>query len=1107
MALHVALNHQTHYRYDRGIQMGPHVIRLRPAPHSRTPILSYALKIDPKGYFLNWQQDPHGNYLARIVFPEKVQEFHVEIDLLADMVIYNPFDFFLEPEAETLPFEYDPLVKRDLQPYLDIEPAGPRLQAWLKNFKAPQNDPTIPFLMDLNGQLQRQIEYVVRMEPGVHTPEETLELGCGSCRDTGWLLVQILRNLGIASRFVSGYLIQLVADVKSLDGPSGTDRDFTDLHAWVEAYLPGAGWVGFDPTSGLLAGEGHIPLACTPHPLTAAPISGVIEHCETEFSHAMSVTRIVETPRVTKPYSEEQWQAINQFGHRLDKELVANDVRVTIGGEPTFIAIDYPDSPEWNTEAVGPNKRRMAADLIKRLRDRFAPGALLHFGQGKWYPGEQLPRWAFGLYWREVEKPIWENDHLIPEDTPAAEATHQDAQRVIEGIAQRVDVGCETIYRVYEDPWHFIEQERKLPETLDPATNNLDDPMARDRLAKAFEKGLGTPAGYVLPLQRWNARDGQRRWKSAPWSTRTKHLFLVPGDSPVGFRLPLASLPVLAPGEYPYIIPTDPFEERGPLPDPDPSRQPFLRGQTGQDQPADQPQTVHGQVTGSGKKRAVRAALAVESRDGHLWVFMPPVESVEDYLDLVAAIQDTAAELNQPIHLEGYTPPYDPRINVLKVTPDPGVLEVNIHPASNWPDMVAITTGIYEEARLCRLGTEKFMLDGRHTGTGGGNHMVVGGKTPADSPFLRRPDLLRSLVAYWQRHPSLSYVFSGLFIGPTSQAPRIDEARHDSLYELELGFSQVPAPNADNPPPPWLVDRIFRNLLIDVSGNTHRTEICIDKLYSPDGPTGRLGLVEFRAFEMPPHERMSLAQQVLLLAFIARFWKTPDSGTLVRWGTQLHDRFMLPHFLKQDLHDVIQDMNRAGYEIQDEWFAPHLEFRFPLYGTIQHESLVLEVRQALEPWHVMGEEGAPGGTVRYVDSSVERLQITLSGLTDSRYVVACNGKRVPLIPTGRQGEAVGGVRYRAWQPPNSLHPNIGVDAPLTFDIYDRWAQRAVAGCTYHVAHQGGRNYDEFPVNAYEAESRRLARFSPFGHTAGTYVEPVDTTRPEFPCTLDLRWQV
>ncbi len=1107
MALHVALTHQTHYRYDRLVQMSPHVIRLRPAPHSRTPVLSYALKIEPKGYFLNWQQDPHGNYLARVVFPEKVRDFHVEVDLIADMVIYNPFDFFLEPEAETLPFEYERLVKQDLLPYLEVEQAGPRLQEWLSNFKAPSNDPTIPFLMNLNGQLQRQIEYVVRMEPGVQTPEETLECGRGSCRDTGWFLVQILRHLGIASRFVSGYLIQLVADVKSLDGPVGTDRDFTDLHAWVEAYLPGAGWVGFDPTSGLLAGEGHIPLACTPHPLTAAPISGVIDECETEFSHDMSVTRIAESSRVTKPYTEEQWKAIDEFGHRLDAELSANDVRVTIGGEPTFVSVDYPDSPEWNTEAVGPTKQQFAATLIKRLRDRFAPGALLHVGQGKWYPGEQLPRWAFGLYWRESGATIWEQDHLIPGDSPKADASHEQAQRFIEGIARRVDVGCETIYPVYEDPWHFIGQERKLPEQLDPATNNLDDPMARARLAKAFEQGLGTPAGFVLPLQRWNARDGQRRWMSESWSTRAKHLFLVPGDSPVGFRLPLPSLPVVAPGEYPYIIPTDPFEERGPLPAPDPSRQPFLRRQTGQEHQEDQPQTIHGQVTGAGTKRAVRAALAVEARNGHLWVFMPPVESVEDYLDLVSAIQDTAAELNQPIHIEGYTPPYDPRINVLKITPDPGVLEVNIHPASSWTDMVAITTGIYEEARLCRLGTEKFMLDGRHTGTGGGNHMVVGGKTPADSPFLRRPDLLRGLVAFWQRHPSLSYVFSGLFIGPTSQAPRIDEARHDSLYELELGFTQVPRPDVDHPPPPWLVDRIFRNLLIDVSGNTHRTEICIDKLYSPDGPTGRLGLVEFRAFEMPPHERMSLAQQVLLLALIARFWKTPDSGMLVRWGTQLHDRFMLPHFLEQDLDDVIQDMNQAGYDIQKEWFTPHMEFRFPLYGAIHHQDLMMEVRQALEPWHVMGEEGAAGGTVRYVDSSVERLQVKLSGLTDTRYVVACNGKRVPLTPTGRQGEAVGGVRYRAWQPPNSLHPNIGVDAPLTFDIYDRWSKRAVAGCTYHVAHQGGRNFEQFPVNSYEAESRRLARFTPFGHTAGPYVEPADTSRPEFPCTLDLRWPV
>ena len=1087
MAVQVSLEHGTTYHFDRLVGIGPHVIRLRPAPHCRTPIESYSLTVTPEPNFINWQQDAYGNHLARVVFPEKATELSITVDLVADLTVINPFDFFVEEYAETYPFLYPPSLAADLEPYRRTvgEPGGglvpgPLLSTWLDEFAGGEPIRTVQFLADVNRHVAKTVGYTVRMEAGVHSPDETLSRGIGSCRDSGWLLVAALRELGFAARFVSGYLVQLKADDPTKGGPSA---DFTDLHAWAEVYLPGAGWVGLDATSGLFAGEGHIPLSATPNPADSAPVTGTTDPCQTTMEFHNTVRRFHEDPRTTLPYTEQQWTDVLALGDHVDTLLTDGDARLTIGGEPTFVSASDAESAQWNIDADGEDKRRLATELAAELKQHYAPQGVLHHGQGKWYPGEPLPRWQIGITWRADGQPLWHDASLL--DDPWANAAEppspDQAASVAYGIAGRLGIGADFVLPAYEDQLAQLAQEARVPEgtppDLDP--DEPGGPDARASLIARLDAATTTPTGWVLPLHR---REDGTGWATARWRFRRGRLVLLPGSSAVGLRLPLDSINWTLPPGRPE---TAPFEVTEALPSP-PEHAPESAWVTAID---DAPTT----------------ALAVEVRDGHLFVFLPPLDEFAEAVDLLAVIEDTASAVGVPVVLEGYQLPGDPRARTLTVTPDPGVIEVNVQPASSWRELVEITTTLDTAARACGLATEKFALDGTHTGTGGGSHVTLGGSSPAESPLLRRPDLLVSLLTFWQHHPALSYLFSGRFIGPTSQAPRVDEARHEYLYELEIAFAELDRiSDEDGGARPWMVDRALRHLLTDITGNTHRAEFCIDKLYSPDSARGRLGLLELRGFEMPPHPQMSLVQALLIRSLVARFWAEPYRAPLMRWGTGLHDRFLLPSFVAADISDVVEDLRAHGIAFERAWLDPFVEFRFPRLGSVTVGPVTLELRSAIEPWHVLGEEATGAGTARYVDSSIERVQVEITGATPGRHVVTVNGVALPLHP-GRHGDtSVAGVRFRAWAPPSALHPTIDVHSPLVFDVVDTWNGRSLGGCTYHVVHPGGRSYDTFPVNSNEAEARRAGRFETAGHTPGPMTIAAPLPNAEYPYTLDLR---
>ncbi|MFE3542302.1 transglutaminase family protein [Nocardia sp. NPDC059177] len=1208
MGIKVSLEHRTAYSFDRLVEVHPHEVRLRPAPHARTPIEAYSLEVSPAGHYVNWQQDAFGNFVARLVFPEPTRELSITVGLIADLEVVNPFDFFVEDYAEYFPFTYPAALAADLEPYLrPVGAGGPGelVRDWARVHGPRGRIRSIDYLVDLNYALRNTVDYTVRMEPGVQTPEHTLRGKLGSCRDSAWLLVAILRELGLAARFVSGYLVQLTSDTPALDGPSGPAADFTDLHAWTEVYLPGAGWVGMDPTSGLFAGEGHIPLAATPHPGAAAPITGATGITEASLEFSNVVRRVHEDPRVTLPYTDSQWVRITAAGAAVDARLAAADVGLTMGGEPTFVSIDDQMSAQWTTDADGPHKRERAVDLADRLRAVYAPAGIVQYRQGKWYPGEPLPRWEIAIAWRADGQPIWTHQHLLtdpwtpitateaglasgsaapgtapdsaaghgaPDDRPttssggdfapgflasgpsvaddgssvsgdgvlAAEVdavtvaesvgagTVAESSAVVGGSAQvaatqphnavaarpvgvpplNTRVGVRTsvagveaartliahvagalglpdgqVRPAFEDPLARLAESVRAPAGEPPEVDidpGVDSAEVRRALLGRLDESVGEPSAFVLPLHR---REDGAGWASADWQLRRGRdgeggpgrIVLAEGDSPAGLRLPLDSIS---------------WREAPLLPEADPLFQGPLR--LPRDEPAAAVEDADFTPT---------TALVAEVRAGRLHVFLPPIAELDDFLDLIAKVGDAAAALGRPVVLEGYAPPNDARLHTFSVTPDPGVIEVNIMPTGSFAEQSEVLSTLYQQAGQARLSTESFDVDGTHGGTGGGNHITLGGRSPARSPLLRRPDLLVSMLTYWQRHPALSYLFAGRFVGPTSQAPRADEGREDALYELEIAFAEIArltaertaAPVSDPVPTgsiapreihstPWHVDRALRHLLTDLTGNTHRAEFCIDKLYSPDSARGRLGLLELRGFEMPPHFQMAMVQSLLVRGLVAMFWDRPYRAPLLRHGANLHGRYLLPHFLTSDIAEVAADLRAAGIDFDTSWLDPFTEFRFPRIGTAMVGAVELELRGAIEPWLTLGEQSTEEGTARYVDSSVERLQVRVVGADRGRYVLTCNGMPVPLLSTDKTDVQVAGVRYRAWQPPNSLHPSLTVDAPLVFDLVDLATGRSHGGCTYHVVHPGGRAFDDAPVNAVAAQSRRNRRFEAAGHT-------------------------
>lgn len=1021
MTLRLALTHRIENRFDQPVQCSTHWLRLRPAPHTRARVEAYSLRVEPGTHFINWLRDPYENHLARLDLPQPVTHLTLTVELILALADSNPFDFLVESFAAQAPFAYPRQLRKELAPYLVPAAGGPRLAEWFAQFdRTPRY--IIEFLDHVNRRVHERIKLETQDRSAAIDIEALLARGHGAPWELAWLLTLSLRNLGLAARFVSGYRV--------VTGTSVADAAAASLHAWSEVFLPGAGWVGLDPAAAMFTNEHYVPLAGAPEPLRALPCIGYREVCAEQQQEAVTARVLAPTPSAW-PFTATVWSDMTAVGHKIEQSLQVADVALTVARSLNFVSVTEPAAPEWNTSALGPDKRRVAQALAEALRTQAAPGGVLHVGQSEHYGGEGVPRWRLSCCFRIDGQPVWRDPARLAGSTADTSTTPPDARAFGDQLARALRLPTSALIPAFEDGLHLAWRDAATPA---PAPEVLRDPTRRRALAERLSALDAEPSGYVLPL-RWD--DTRAGWRSGAWTLRRARLYLLPGDAALGYRLPLDSLVADDAAEQ-RITERCQFELRAPLAEIHnevSARLTRIEVGAAEVTPAD----AHVAADAS-----PRTALCVQVRAAALHVFLPPLSHLEHYLELIAAIEASAESLQVVVWLEGYEPPVDHRLRRFTLEPDAGVLRLQLPETASWSEHVALLELAYQEAAHLGLSAQRLLADGVRQPVNGVSAMILGGTSAADSPFLQQPQLLRSLITYWQRHPSLSYFFTTQAGG---QAPRPDEGRAEALYELGMALERI-VPQARTPA--WFPDRILRHLLADPAGNMRRAEWRVDELYDPARASRRLGQITLRAFETAAHPQLAALQSLLVMALVARFAHDPIEAELLPWGAALHDRYLLPQPLWQDLEVVLSELTSVDLPFSRDWFAPFLDVHFPLLGTVQIGAIALELRTAHEPWPVLAEEVTAAGVARFVDSANERVQVRVTGLAPGRYILVCNGRRVPLQPGGSHDEFIAGVRYKACSPPATLHPTTAVFTELVFDLIDTWSGQAVGGCTYTI---------------------------------------------------------